>query len=107
MEARRRQVAVLRVLGCSKGRVFSLVLTESALLGLLGAALGVALAAGGAWATAAALKQRLGLVVEPSLPLDVILMVTAATIVLAAVAGLVPSAMAYRTPVAKNLRPIG
>src|SRR5262249_20833227 len=40
MEQRRRQIAVLRVLGCSRPRVFGLVLTESALLGLLGGAAG-------------------------------------------------------------------
>ena len=37
MEQRRRQIAVLRVLGCSRGRIFGLVMTESAMLGLLGA----------------------------------------------------------------------
>jgi putative ABC transport system permease protein len=39
MEQRRRQIAVLRVLGATPGRVFSLLPTESALLGILGAAL--------------------------------------------------------------------
>jgi hypothetical protein len=33
--------------------------------------------------------------------------VIVATIALGAVAGLIPAAMAYRTPVATNLKPIG
>jgi putative ABC transport system permease protein len=107
MEQRRRQIAVLRVLGCSRPRIFSLVLTESALLGILGAGLGLAVAHFGAIAVAAALRQRLGLVVEPVLGLDWAIGVVGATVVLAGLAGLIPAVMAYRTPVARNLRPIG
>jgi len=107
MEQRRRQIAVLRVLGCSRPRVFGLIVTESAMLGALGAALGVALAVAGGRVVAAVMKQRLGLVVEPALPLAETLGVVVATIALAAAAGIVPAIMAYRTPVAKNLRPIG
>jgi hypothetical protein len=33
--------------------------------------------------------------------------VIGATVLLACLAGLIPAAMAYRTPVAKNLKPIG
>lgn len=107
MEQRRRQIAVLRVLGCSRPRIFSLILTESAVLGLLGAAIGLALAFAGVEVVAAILKDRLGLVVAPSAPPVWVVGVLAATVVLAAVAGLVPALMAYRTPVARNLRPIG
>lgn len=107
MEQRRRQIAVLRVLGCSRPRVFGLIVTESAVLGVVGAALGVALALAGGRIVAAIMKQRLGLVVEPVLPLAETLGVVVATIALAAAAGIVPAVMAYRTPVAKNLRPIG
>ncbi len=107
MEQRRRQIAVLRVLGCSRGRVFGLVVTESAILGVLGAAVGVAAAIAGGFIVAAVLKERLGLVVEPSLPLEISLVVVLATVALASAAGIVPAVMAYRTSVAKNLRPIG
>lgn len=107
MEQRRRQIAVLRVLGCSRGRVFGLVVTESAILGVLGAAVGVALAVAGGMAVAVVLKERLGLVVEPTLPLEITLVVVLATVALASAAGIIPALMAYRTSVAKNLRPIG
>ncbi len=107
MEARRRQIAVMRVLGCSQMRIFSLVLTESALLGLLGAAVGITIGLIGCLVTAAILRQTLGLVIEPNPRLHWLVIVAAATVVLAGLAGVIPAAMAYRTPVARNLRPIG
>lgn len=107
MAQRRRQIAILRVLGCSRARIFGLVLTEAAVIGVLGAAAGVALSLLGGAIVAAQLKARLGLVVEPSLPPEITLWIVLATIGLGALAGLVPAAVAYRVAVAKNLRPIG
>lgn len=107
MEQRRRQIAVLRVLGASRSRIFGLVLTESAILGILGALAGVALALVGARLVTEILKQRLGLVVDPALPPTILFAVSIATIALAALAGVIPAVMAYRTSVARNLRPIG
>jgi putative ABC transport system permease protein len=106
MEQRRRQIAVLRVLGASRGRILSLVLTESAMLGILGAIAGVILALIAAQVVAAAMRARLGLVIRPALPADWLIAVALAAIVLAALAGIIPAVMAYRTSVARNLRPI-
>ncbi|MCP9874827.1 ABC transporter permease [Synechococcus sp. Cruz CV-v-12] len=105
MELRKRQIAVLRVLGASRGRVFSLVLTESAILGLLGAGLGVALAAGGAVATAAAVRGQLGLVIEPRIEVLWAVVLVGASVGLACLAGLLPAVRAYRTNVLASLRP--
>ncbi len=107
MEQRRRQIAVLRVLGCSRERIFGLVLTESAMLGLIGALIGLVLCVIGAWVVAAIMKRELGLVIQPSLDARWTLMVVIATIMLAALAGVIPAVMAYRTSVAKNLKPLG
>lgn len=107
MEQRRRQIAILRVLGCSRPRIFGLILTESALLGVLGALAGIVIAAAGAFLVATALRRELGLVVDPRLGLNWIVGIAVATIALAAVAGVIPAVMAYRTGVAKNLRPLG
>jgi putative ABC transport system permease protein len=106
MNERRRQIAVLRVLGASKGRVFALILTESAVIGLLGAVAGVAMCVAGSRVVAVAMKARLGLVIEPMLPLTPVLVVVSGAVVLACVAGLIPAAMGYRTSVARNLRPV-
>lgn len=107
MHERRRQIAVLRVLGASRVRIFGLVITESALLGVLGVAAGGALAVAGGLAAAGVLQQRVGLVIRPVWDPLWVLPVMVGAVLLAAGAGLVPAVMAYRTPVAKNLKPIG
>lgn len=107
MEQRRRQIAVLRVLGCSAVGIGRMVVMEALAIGLLGAAGGVALSLGGARVVAAVMKERLGLVIEPVIPPDLLTYVVAGALVLAGVAGLVPAVMAYRTSVAKNLKPLG
>jgi putative ABC transport system permease protein len=107
MDLRRRQVAILRVLGASAGRVFSIVLTESALIGLGGAVLGVGLAAAGSAIVASTLVDRLGLVVPWSLDARLALIVVLGTTLLASLAGLLPAMLAYRTHVADHLKPIG
>lgn len=106
MDQRRRQIAILRVLGASRGRVFGLVLTESAAIGLLGAVMGVLLGVAGTNAVAGVLRAELGLIIDPVFELRWILAVVMATIVLAGLAGLIPSVAAYRTSVSRHLRPI-
>lgn len=106
MEQRRRQIAVLRVLGSSRGRILRLVLAESALLGVLGCILGLAISYFGGQAGAATLKAQLGIFLDPALPLAPAAQVLGGTALLAMLAGLIPAIMAYRTPVAKNLKPI-
>jgi putative ABC transport system permease protein len=107
MEQRRRQIAVLRVLGCSAARVIRLVLMEAALLGLFGASAGLVVGGVGAAIAAGVLERRIGIVIEPSVEMITLSAVIVSTVVLAAVAGLVPAVVAYRTGVAKNLRPMG
>lgn len=107
MESRRRQIAVLRVLGAGRGRIFSLVVTEAAIIGAIGAAAGIVLAFMGVQIAGAVLKARLGLLLDATIPLDALLPVAAGTIILAALAGLAPGVSAYRTSVARNLRPLG
>jgi len=107
MASRRRQIAVLRVLGTSRGRIFGLIVTESAVIGFLGAVIGVVASLGGAQVVAELMRARLGGVVfspqlEPALTLTVVI----GTVFLAALAGVVPAVVAYRTSVAKHLRPL-
>jgi putative ABC transport system permease protein len=107
MDQRRRQIAVLRVLGCSARGIGRMVLMEAAAIGLAGAGFGLVVSFVGARVVAAVMKQRLGLVVDPALDLALVAAVVGGAVVLAAAAGLVPAAMAYRTNVANNLRPLG
>ena len=106
MELRRRQIAVLRVLGCTRGRVLGLVLTESAMIGVVGAVLGVGFAFAGARLAAEVLASRTGVVILPTIDADSSILIVAGTVVLAAFAGVAPAVRAYRTPVAEHLRPL-
>ncbi len=107
MEQRRRQVAVLRVLGASRGRIFGLVVTESAMIGAMGAVLGLVLAYVGSLVVVEIMRERLGLVFDPTFTPSWLLVTVLATVALATLAGVIPAVVAYRTPVAKNLKPIG
>ena len=106
MELRRRQIAVLRVLGCTRGRVLGLVLTESAMIGVAGAVLGAVFAVAGARIAAELLASRTGVVILPTIDVDSSILIVAGTVVLAAFAGVAPAIRAYRTPVAEHLRPL-
>lgn len=107
MDQRRRQIAVLRVLGCSRPRIFSLLVTEATIIGVLGAALGLALAIAGAFFAAGTLKAAIGLVITPVFALEVTLAVLTGAILLSALAGVVPAIKAYRSSVSENLKPLG
>ena len=107
MEQRRRQIATLRVLGCSKGRIFSLVITESAVIGVLGAVAGIGVSAIGGLVVAAIMKDKMGIEIDAGIDGRWILVVVAGTVALASVAGIVPAVGAYRTSVARSLRPLG
>jgi putative ABC transport system permease protein len=105
MDQRRRQIAVLRVLGASGGRIFGLVMTESAIIGLAGAALGVGLSYLVGLAVSRVMFERLGLLIEPSYGAEWLLAVVVAAVLLSAMAGLAPALRAYRTSVAEHLKP--
>ncbi|MEO0512336.1 MAG: ABC transporter permease [Planctomycetota bacterium] len=107
MEQRRRQIAILRVLGFARGRVFGLVVTESAVIGAAGAVIGVGLALLGTNAVADVLKAELGLVIEPVFTPRWTMLVAMSSVAMSSVAGVVPALVAYRTPVAQHLKPLG
>jgi len=105
MAARTRQVAVLRVLGASQGRIFGMVVTESLMIGFLGAAAGIVVAMVGGIAAAAWLRSSLGLVIDPGLDVRETIIVLGGTVALSALAGVLPAWRAYHVPVAESLRP--
>lgn len=107
MDQRRRQIAVLRVLGASAGRVFGLVVTESAIIGLFGAACGLVFGWVGSLLAAILMKEGVGIVVTPVPVPQHLVLVSIGTVVLASIAGVIPALRAYRTSVAEHLRPIG
>jgi putative ABC transport system permease protein len=107
MEQRRRQIAVLRVLGATPMRIAGLVITESAIVGLLGAASGLVLFVLGGFIAVGIVQSELGLVLrlQPD-PRDVVIVILG-TLGLSMLAGLIPAVIGYRTDVVRQLRPLG
>jgi putative ABC transport system permease protein len=103
LEERRYDLAVMRTLGASPGRLFGLLLFEGLLLSLLGALLGLVLghvfAAGlGAWLEAARQPAVTGLVFKSE---EMWVLVVALAV--GGMAALIPAWRAYRTDVSRTL----
>ncbi|MCC6951039.1 MAG: ABC transporter permease [Phycisphaerales bacterium] len=106
MQQRQRQIAVLRVLGASRGRIFGLIITESAFIGVLGAGVGLGVGMIGAQIATGVLRVRLGISISPETSPLILAYIFLMTLALSVLAGLVPAIMAYRTSVWRNLRPV-
>jgi putative ABC transport system permease protein len=103
VSARRKEIAILRALGATRGKVLALICIEAGLIGLLGGIggliVGHLLGAGGSIYLQALLGEGIQWTVVSGQEIGYLLAVVA----LATLAGLVPAAKAYRTPVATNL----
>jgi putative ABC transport system permease protein len=103
LEERRYDLAVMRTLGASPGRLFGLLMTEAVVLSLAGTALGLALghalaSALGAWLEAQQHYPVSGLQWRPQE-----LWVVAAGVLVGIVAALLPAWRAYRMDVSRTL----
>jgi putative ABC transport system permease protein len=101
--ARTHENAVLRALGATRNRNQLLITAEATTLGLIGGAVGFLLGHGLAAAGSAFMEAKFGEGINWSAVSAPELACLAGTVVLAAIAGLVPALKAYRTPVATNL----
>jgi len=103
LNARRREMSILRAIGARPGQIFTLLVTESALLGFLGAAIGAILVNGALAAIGPFLASRYGISLLGTGPglLDVY---TVAAVTLAAfVIGILPAWLAFRRSLADGL----
>ena len=106
MNERRREVAILRAIGASRATVFSSIVGEAALLTFLGACVGLLLGHLLVVAAASRIDEIAGFRPDAFhlLPLEVVVIIVVVSG--GALAGLVPAWKAYRTDVAKNLKPL-
>ena len=105
LNERRRELAVLRAVGAGPRHVLWLLVTEGALVTLVGALLGALAAAlavvlAGPW-----LQQQFGITLQPSAPTSAQWGLFAAVLAAGMLAGLVPGWRAYRLSLADGLSP--
>lgn len=103
VSARQREIAVMRALGATRGRVLTQICLEAGMIGLIGGVLGIVvghlLAGAGSVYFQQAVGERINWL-QPDRWEGVYLL---GVVVIAVLAGLVPGLKAYRTPVATNL----
>lgn len=103
LASRRREFAILRILGASRGTIFGMLVGEAAVLSAVGGVLGLVAGHGVVAGTATLIEQSAGFrpsawLLLPEEGLAYVLVVLAG-----AVGGLLPAIEAYRTDVAANL----
>ena len=106
MSARRRDLAILRVLGARRRTIFGAVVAEAACIGALGAVAGYAVYFGLLAGVASVIRTQTGVVLEVTARHPVLWVCPLAMIALCALGGVVPALKAYRTPVAETLAPV-
>ena len=102
LEARRREFAILRSVGATPTRIFTLILAEAAVLTAAGLIVGLGLLALAAWLAAPILATRFGLTLDlapDGAELALLLAIFAAGLV----AALVPALRVYRMTLADGL----
>lgn len=101
--ARNREIAIMRALGATKGRILAAVCLEAGLIGLAGGVIGILMGHAFAWAGSIFLQRLL----STGLPwwhfASGELLYLPVVIAVSLLAGLVPALKAYKTPVAENL----
>jgi putative ABC transport system permease protein len=106
MNARRRDIAILRALGAHRRTVFGAVVTEAATIGALGAVGGFAVYFGLLAGVAQVIREQTGVALDLAVWEPVLWLCPLAMILLAAFGGIVPAVKAYRIPVAETIAPV-
>jgi putative ABC transport system permease protein len=103
LNARRREMAILRAVGAGPRRIVALLVFESGLLAALGSAIGVAVVYALLFVLQGPVEQRFGLFVPIRPPGPVEYAYVAAVIAAGLLIGLVPAVKAYRNTLADGL----
>jgi putative ABC transport system permease protein len=106
MNARKRDLAILRAVGAHRSFLIASVLGESAGIGLLGCALGFGLYAALSSVVQGVLRTQVGVLLEPWAWNPVLVWGPALMFGLSLAAGILPAWRAYRLSVAEGLSPL-
>lgn len=105
LEARRREMAVLRAVGARPAMIVSLLVLESGLLTLLGCVLGVGLVMGGFAVAQGVIEARTGVHIAVQAPGALEWAYIGVVLASGVLVGLVPAWRAYRSSLADGLSP--
>jgi putative ABC transport system permease protein len=105
MEARRRDLAILRALGARRRTLFGAVVLEAAAIGALGMVASFAIYAGIVAVVASVIRSETGVVIDAWTAHPVMWWAPLGMIALCALGGIAPAWKAYRTDVAESLAP--
>ena len=105
LEARRREMAVLRAVGARPGMIVSLLVLESGMLTLLGCAVGVGLTMVGFALAQGVIEARTGVHIMVQAPGAVEWIYIGVVLTAGVLVGLVPAWRAYRSSLADGLSP--
>ncbi|MBC7844258.1 MAG: ABC transporter permease [Gemmatimonadaceae bacterium] len=105
LEARRREMAVLRAVGARPGMIVSLLVLESGLLTLLGCVLGVGMTMGGFAIAQGVIESRTGVHIAVQAPGTLEWLYIGVVLSAGVLVGLVPAWRAYRSSLADGLSP--
>jgi len=106
MNARKRDIAILRGLGARRRLVFGAVVAESACIGFLGAVAGFAVYFVLLAIVAGIIRTQTGVVLSLTELHPVLCLAPLGLVALCALGGVIPALKAYRLPVAENLAPV-
>jgi putative ABC transport system permease protein len=106
MVERKREIATMRALGARRMTILIIVLLEACIITAIGGIMGIIGGQGVTYLGAQMLAARGGLALNPFVFSALQPLVLGSTILLGAVAGLIPAVLAYRTEVAENLAPL-
>ena len=102
---RTRELALLRVIGMTIADVRNMIVIESAILGLVSTAIGIAMGYALSWILIYVInKQSFGWTIEFHTPVRIIVASCAVTLVSAALAGLAPARLAARIDLASAIK---
>ncbi|HYE17696.1 MAG TPA: ABC transporter permease [Tepidisphaeraceae bacterium] len=103
VSARQREIAIMRALGATRGKVLSLICLEAGVIGAVGGFLGLLLGHFVARVLSAVFEAKMGVQLDWLSTSWHEWVYLGSIVVLSVLAGLVPGLKAYRTPVATNL----
>jgi putative ABC transport system permease protein len=105
MNARRRDIAILRALGARRRTIFSIIVLEAVSIAAIGMVFAFALHFTILSVASSVIRAQTGVVLNPWAPDTIFFWAPLGMILLSALAGVVPALKAYRTNVASALAP--